>query len=292
MQNLECPICVEPYADDFEHTPRVLRCGHTLCTKCIGRWMKARSVQCRICNKVTSLAQPTVLELPPNYAVIQLIQSSADLKPPAPPVQTKPLCEHCQNTPASTVCVDCTPGSQVLFCAQCDANEHRRPFAPVQRHRRFPLGQVAPDPKCSTHEGKVATLFSISKNEFACPTCTTMTNWSERELFFQPIHDAVRRQRKRAEQLNQYSRDVLEQLGASERTLSKIIAELGPSLKLAKDQINTTFTEIASILRERQLNLLKRADMEVGSLCVSTILKNNLVDNRQLPGQQSLNLLL
>ncbi len=263
---LECSVCAETYNEEFEHTPRVLRCGHTFCTKCLTRIVVGRTIKCPICNQLHKLLKANVLELSPNYAVLQLTKTDDEGMQRIIP-QSKPLCEYCSHVPATIVCVDCNPtGEHVKFCAECEWKEHNRPFKPVQRHKRFDINQVPVEMfriVCSTHHSKTATMYSISLGEFACDECTKALDWETRERLFEPTQTAVERLRTEAQRLNQYSRDVLNNLAAAETELASIIYELSPSASSAKSQIQTTFSEILSAIQERQQKLLKFVEEDV-----------------------------
>lgn len=259
-------MCAELYSEEFDRTPRVLRCGHTFCTKCLSRIVYQRSIKCPVCNRVHRLPKSNILELSPNYAVLQLAKTEEEGMQRIIP-QTKPLCEYCLTKPATMVCVDCNPGGEhVKFCNECEIKEHNRSFRPVQRHKRFPIDQVPVESFriiCSTHHSKTATMYSVGLNQFACEECTVAQDWSTRHHHFEPIDKALRRLRTEAQRLNQYSKDVLTSLASAESELSSIVYELEPAASNAKIQIQTTFSEILSAIQERQQRLLKYVEEEV-----------------------------
>ena len=230
-----------------------------------------KSIKCPMCSLLHWLLNPNVIELSPNYAVLQVSKTGNEMQQVVQ--YTKPLCEYCHQKAAAIVCVDCNPGGgHVRFCVDCERLEHNRPFFPVQRHRRFPIDQVPVEPPriiCSIHHANDATLYSISLNQFSCDECTINPDWLQRHHLFEPIDQAVRRMRVEAQRLNQYSKEVINRLTNSESTLSKIIYELSPSLSTAKSQIQSKFSEILHVIQERQQNLLKWVDDEVSSyMCV------------------------
>ena len=60
----ECPLCMEPYADDSEHVPRILQCGHTACQGCLSLMLRtakteahSKKLECPECRKVTEVKQ-------------------------------------------------------------------------------------------------------------------------------------------------------------------------------------------------------------------------------------------
>ena len=60
----ECPLCMEPYADDSEHVPRTLQCGHTACQDCLAQLLRPiaaethfKKLPCPTCREVTQVKQ-------------------------------------------------------------------------------------------------------------------------------------------------------------------------------------------------------------------------------------------
>ncbi|XP_068246967.1 tripartite motif-containing protein 59-like [Palaemon carinicauda] len=74
-----CNICFEPYDDD-EHSPRTLRCGHTLCTPCIEMLVK-KSLPDRVCPECRkSLKISNASHLPISYTILRLSRALAKSK--------------------------------------------------------------------------------------------------------------------------------------------------------------------------------------------------------------------
>ncbi|XP_064088632.1 uncharacterized protein LOC135203006 [Macrobrachium nipponense] len=74
-----CNICFEAYDDD-EHSPRTLRCGHSLCTPCIDTLVK-RSLPDRVCpecRKPIKISNAT--HLPVSYTILRLSRALAKSK--------------------------------------------------------------------------------------------------------------------------------------------------------------------------------------------------------------------
>ncbi|XP_066953664.1 tripartite motif-containing 13-like isoform X2 [Macrobrachium rosenbergii] len=74
-----CNICFEPYDDDG-HSPRTLRCGHTLCTPCIEMLVK-KSLPDRVCPECRkSLKISNATHLPVSYTILRLSRALAKSK--------------------------------------------------------------------------------------------------------------------------------------------------------------------------------------------------------------------
>ena len=229
--------------------------------------MTPKGAKCPVCNNVDPLDQPNVLHLPPNYAVMQILKTSKDSAEPEVRSLPEPDCEYCKKNPAEKVCIDCSPGAQVKFCVQCDSEWHYRPFASVQRHRRYPINQLPTlTPTCSTHRSNEATLYSLKLNQFACNECSASPEWVLNQHEFEPIQQAVLKLRSRAQRLNQYSQEVIGRLSQSEVKIGQIVFELAPSVTTAKNEIQMTFNNLIIAIQERQQALVEKVDDVVRTL--------------------------
>ena len=76
---LECPLCMEPYADDDErHVPRILQCGHTACQGCLSLMLRtakteahSKKLECPECRKVTDVKQGKASNLQKNFGMLR-----------------------------------------------------------------------------------------------------------------------------------------------------------------------------------------------------------------------------
>ena len=274
LQVLECPICNEQYGTEYDNTPRVLRCGHTYCTKCLAQLVsihagKRYGVKCAFCSSLHELSRPDPKLIPMNHAVLEIIKISDSKR-----VDTKvvgPRCEyggiHCEET-ATWVCFDCNPTtSNTLFCATCIKTEHERGFEPVARHRRMLMAEVnnPHTANCSYHSKNWATLYSISLQQFACADCeSSRPEFAEIRELFEPISDSVHKLRSQGKRMVKYSQEILAKLNVTLGSISANNAELGPSVEQTKNQIQEKFSEIREIIQERQMTLMKHVQAEVG----------------------------
>ena len=275
---MECPICNEQYGTEYETTPRVLRCGHSYCTKCLAQLVsihagKRYGVKCAFCSSIHEIARPDPKLIPMNHAVLEIIKISDSKK-----VDTEvvvPKCEykgqHCLEV-AKWVCFDCNPTTNTIFCENCIKTEHERGFEPVARHRRMLMADVnnPHSASCPYHPRNHATLYSIHFQQFACADCdSTRPGFAETKDQFEPISDAVHRLRSQAKRMVTYSQDVLAKLNVALVSISANNAELGPAVELTKNQIQKKFSEIREIIQDRQLTLMKQVQAEVcANVCV------------------------
>ena len=75
----ECPICMEPYADDAEgmRVPRILKCGHTACHGCITDMLTrvnavghSKPFPRPLCIQVTRISGGQASNLPKKYSML------------------------------------------------------------------------------------------------------------------------------------------------------------------------------------------------------------------------------
>ena len=75
---LECPLCMEPYADDEHHVPRILQCGHSACQGCLSLMLRtakteahSKKLECPECRKVTVVKQGKASNLQKNFGMLR-----------------------------------------------------------------------------------------------------------------------------------------------------------------------------------------------------------------------------
>lgn len=78
-QEVNCCICMEPFDED-DHTPRTLKCGHTLCSFCIESLLQrcVNDRNCPECRKPLKITN--VSHLPVSYTVLRLSHVLSDVK--------------------------------------------------------------------------------------------------------------------------------------------------------------------------------------------------------------------
>ena len=77
---LECPLCMERYADDDSelHVPRTLPCGHTACQGCFAKMLRPvaadgdyKKLECPECRKTTKVLRGKASNLQKNFALLR-----------------------------------------------------------------------------------------------------------------------------------------------------------------------------------------------------------------------------
>ncbi|CAL4130306.1 unnamed protein product, partial [Meganyctiphanes norvegica] len=77
IPSLECEICHQA-VDEGARCPRVLGCGHSLCTACIAALIQITSLTCPCCRKVFQVA--SVEQLPVNFGMTKILRALKDCR--------------------------------------------------------------------------------------------------------------------------------------------------------------------------------------------------------------------
>ncbi|CAL2043949.1 unnamed protein product [Caenorhabditis brenneri] len=56
-----CSVCLERFTEEDQHTPRVLKCGHTFCLGCITKLWKSGYIKCPTCREVMWCMDPATV---------------------------------------------------------------------------------------------------------------------------------------------------------------------------------------------------------------------------------------
>ncbi|CAA90397.1 RING-type domain-containing protein [Caenorhabditis elegans] len=65
-----CEICAHQFSHSDEYVPRVLVCGHTLCTSCIEKLDVGDGIRCPFCRTWTNMKR--IEALPKNFQILQM----------------------------------------------------------------------------------------------------------------------------------------------------------------------------------------------------------------------------
>ena len=171
QEHLTCSICQDAYTD-----PKVLRCFHVFCTKClepiVQRSEQGQTILCPNCRQPTQLPQNGVPGLQGAFHVHHLFHIRDTLRK-----VNKANCDKCKKHEASSYCRSCG-----FVCERC--KEFHQFFDELSSHEVIgldkltgDLAKVVPPQKkvlyCSKHEGKELELFCETCSELICHNCTT-----------------------------------------------------------------------------------------------------------------------
>ena len=163
-----CPTCYERF-DDQDFCPRILRCGHTVCSSCLENVIcyNTDTICCPICRNKIHLSRARVAGVPKNFALLKIINS---ISPQHKRVEGLPICDVCvsdnQRHPANSYCLDCDED----MCS--DAVHFHTRNKTSCGHRIVSLEPSAVSLKCSKH-GEQFRLFDKDCGSMVCRNCIT-----------------------------------------------------------------------------------------------------------------------
>jgi B-box zinc finger len=174
---------------DFNATPVLLHCGHTVCRGCAYQCVRAHEnakydtmfamVDCPTrCNRQTAFVCDLGVEwLPIDIRRIRLLQqhrrasgqSISDRK-----AADKPMCCEHKDRVATTRCTNASCAEFALMCAECDQTEHGTrsgsTHVRVAPSEREPSTAVSSDSLCSTHQQPL-TGVCVTDGTPVCGEC-------------------------------------------------------------------------------------------------------------------------
>ena len=171
QEQLTCAICLDDYTD-----PKVLRCFHVFCTKCMERLVhqeaQGQTVRCPSCRQLTTLPPTGIPGLQGAFHVHHLFDIRDTLRK-----VNKANCDKCKTQEATDYCRSCG-----FVCDRC--KECHQFFKELTSHEIVSLNEltgeltsvVPPQKKvllCPRHEGKQLELFCETCSELVCHNCTT-----------------------------------------------------------------------------------------------------------------------
>ncbi len=144
----ECPVCIENMGS--HNKPKLLRCQHTVCEKCI----TGLHHRCPLCR--ASFPQNTSNDLPTHLMNLQLCDIIRQFKMES----NRKLCDYCQEDQQVTThyCLKCTD----YLCSRC-ANDHPEVF---DDHLPVPIASSS----CIKH-GRAYTMFCVDCHTLLCTVC-------------------------------------------------------------------------------------------------------------------------
>ena len=161
LKNLcECELCFKPYKD-----PRLLKCGHQFCEKCLKEIVKHTPqghILCPACRYVTKPVSGDVTTLP-RSTLHQYMQELIIRQPTEDGLKHK--CSKCKVNKPTRHCPDCTADLANL-CDKC--------FAIHQKVDRFAMhSTMVFDPYlvCAYHQHKMVENYCYDCNKVACVEC-------------------------------------------------------------------------------------------------------------------------
>ena len=161
----ECPVCFEPYKD-----PRLLKCGHQFCEKClkdVANHIPQGHIPCPVCRDVTKPQHGDITTLP-RSTLHQYMQELIFRQPTEEALGQK--CTKCKVNKPTRHCLECKPELSYL-CDNC--------YATHQKLLRFASHKtVVFDPLlvCTVHPHKMVECFCYNCSQVACEECLFETH--------------------------------------------------------------------------------------------------------------------
>eukprot|EP01065_Artemidia_motanka_P023430 TRINITY_DN2800_c3_g1_i1.p1 TRINITY_DN2800_c3_g1~~TRINITY_DN2800_c3_g1_i1.p1 ORF type:complete len:539 (+),score=105.38 TRINITY_DN2800_c3_g1_i1:60-1619(+) len=254
--------------------PRLLPCGHSVCTGCAsdtadvvlplhsmsaapGRApteVRVPAVQCPCGCDAVPLGPKGVEELPVDVA---LAEAAAEGGEP----EEERVCDECEESAATLWCDTC----QSEFCETCFATVH----APrvMQKHKAVPLSEKPPPADmCPAHARQERTMYCTNCTAKVCALCCDSRFGGKHvgeDHNVIPLEDAASAAvaRLKAELLKLAQRK--QRLGAAAQRVSATLAGVPPSHAAAVDSIRAQFADL-----RRQVN--EALDTREAELCRET----------------------
>ena len=270
QEQLTCSICLDDYTD-----PKVLRCFHVFCTKClepiVERGAQGQTILCPICHQPTQLPQNGVPGLQGAFHVHHLFDIRDTLRK-----VNKANCDKCKKHEASSYCRSCG-----FVCERC--KEFHQFFDELSSHEVIGLDKlmgdlikvVPPQKKvlyCSKHEGKELELFCETCSKLICHNCTTKihkghscdvvsdtfeTHKAEVVASLKPVQQQLKMVKEALEQVNLRRKQVTDQQANVEAEISAFAQKLIAAVNTKKQAL---FQELAKTTHQKLKTLSTQED--------------------------------
>ncbi|XP_054755106.2 uncharacterized protein LOC129261089 [Lytechinus pictus] len=135
----QCNVCYHSFARDGEHVPRILTCGHTYCTACLGKLVGKFShgkICCPTCKTDTTIPGlvNNVQKLAKNFAVLDILEGLEEvLRGSSLATNQMLLCNEHENEPKKVYCLT----DSMVICIYCQV------YGPHKDHECQLVSQVA-----------------------------------------------------------------------------------------------------------------------------------------------------
>ncbi|CAL4117193.1 unnamed protein product, partial [Meganyctiphanes norvegica] len=213
MEGIECIVCFSQY-DEKEHRPRVMICGHTLCSLCLERAIREDGKKCPKCRKLYSASH--VEELPVNFSLECVVKS---LKISKSTKEVKPM--------------ECT--------------KHKLPVKPnnsenakVEKLPECPEHQLAVSHRCSAHKSWICQSCLIEDHSSgSCkiiPISEELNNKKSRQLVLaEPYLNRFEESCKKAKGYKEQYKKLIEGYGEDINIHERLIERLQEEIQRLKN---------------------------------------------------------
>ena len=255
VSELDCPVCHEAFT-----CPKVLPCGHLLCSACLLSWGQSQPQPlCPLCQSpILGLQQVSsgsklqdVLEaLPTDLAMEVLVKCQQLLKEDHP-------CQACMTQNATSMCLTCGD----FYCSHCAAGHTRMTLGKghvVEEISSLTPEKVAANCKsfCSAHADKRSEVHCSTHGASMCLLCATTRHRQCQEV--KPLEEMVEEGRAALGKM-------AATLTAAETQIDEAVRQLDQHLHNTQADLKTAVAQMEN-MRQRLESAIKACCQRIQSL--------------------------
>ena len=225
LRSRECLGCCEVY-DDQNLCPRMLKCGHSFCTRCLWQLLTADDkIPCPTCRVEVKVSQDGVAGLPKNFELLRIL----DVTPQQQEVESLFNCEICDDEHLA-----------IFWCFNCDedmckvAAEFHTRYKVMNHHTLISLESATATAFCSKHS-EPFRLFDKTCNHMVCRGCINRSHKRHKLLSFA---DAASKCRQEMQEL------VTKVIKTAEDQVKQAMLDMVKAREEERAQIHSLFKEV------------------------------------------------
>ena len=246
-----CPVCYDNLDD-----PRLIKCGHTFCAKCLDKLQKLESdkthLTCPLCCGVAPIPEGDVSKLPRNITVKGMVEGmkTAKLK-----------CTNCdekENSLAVSYCQNCTE----YMCRACTTNHakwRKKGDHGVVSVDDIKTGKIKIEPKCKKHPNDALMYICKQCKKKICFKCRILVcekkthDIIDEGDYTNSVKTMIKKLQKKADSKISLNSKHADNINEQTQKVREVIQARKSEVKKAHD-------EAAARLAERQRVLLQECD--------------------------------
>ena len=252
---ITCPIC-----HDHFHEPKILPCLHYYCKECIRNLARRHHpFPCPECRRDTSLPQSDPDKLPTAFFINRMKEVHTKMEKAEGKVEA--ICEMCSGGKAEAFCRQCTD----FICVDCvRSHKKMKVFAAHQvvsleelkqgGAKQIPINETPPT-LCKEHDEPLK-IFCFDCNQLICRDCVIDGHTDHKCEFIKKYAVQCRSTvTKSLTPLKQFQAD----LKQCAKNIVSAEADVSTQHGTISKNIRQSFAKIASILKQREQQLLDKA---------------------------------
>ncbi|XP_031565526.1 E3 ubiquitin-protein ligase TRIM71-like isoform X2 [Actinia tenebrosa] len=268
-KHLNCSIC-----DRLIRSPKLLPCLHSFCQQCLEDLANANEgFLCPQCKTEIRIPKEEIENLPNNFFLDNMLDIALINSSDSEPVP----CTNCDlNATANSRCIDCGE----FLCGDC-YNVHKR-IRQTKEHRILTITELLSSTTgevlhrlayCKNHKTEQLNYFCGTCNEAVCRDCLIIEH---RQHKYDYISESKKIQ-KHKDGLKSLLEETLPRIKTIEQANADIRSfrdALHGRLGTVKSEIRVMTTELIQVLKEREKQLLSKADQMFK-------FKNSIIEDQQ-----------